>query len=289
MDGKYSLNHIDFETNARNILKQLWDDQTFSDVTLATSDDKQIRAHKMILSTSSPFFQNILQKNPHQNPLLYLKDIPHSRLELILKFMYFGQCEVAQEDLDGFLATGKDLRIKGLLMDEEMSKGDSMVTQEIVEMDVKPMVMTFDVKTFAKPLINTADHVPLIKVEDEMEELLEETSIEPIFEEQSENAGKRIKVNAKDNGKFPCDECEYQATRISNLRTHKAGKHTGVKFPCNECGKVFRYQSTLIKHTKAGNHGEKIFPCTECGNKFPHPKGVRRHEKQVHSKNVPRV
>ena len=63
----------------------------FTDVTLATVDNQQIEVHKVILSSYSQFFRNILLRNPHPNPLLYLKDIRFKELEMIIKFIYLGQ------------------------------------------------------------------------------------------------------------------------------------------------------------------------------------------------------
>ena len=74
-----------FETNAPKMFRNLWNDQDFADVTLATVDDQQIRAHKVILSSCSQFFRNIFLMNPHQNPLLYLKGIRYKELALISK------------------------------------------------------------------------------------------------------------------------------------------------------------------------------------------------------------
>ena len=74
-----------FEKNTKNAFTQLWDNQEFTDVTLATVDDLQIRAHKVILCSLSSFFRNILLKNPHPNPLIYLKDIRYKELEKIIK------------------------------------------------------------------------------------------------------------------------------------------------------------------------------------------------------------
>jgi hypothetical protein len=47
-----------YETNAAKTFSQLWNTQEFSDVTLVTVDDMQIKAHKMIISYCSPFFKN---------------------------------------------------------------------------------------------------------------------------------------------------------------------------------------------------------------------------------------
>ena len=77
----------DHSTNAPNTFKELWGDQDFADVTLATADDRQIKAHKVIISSCSPFFRNILVKNPHPNPLIYLKGVSYEHIENALKFI----------------------------------------------------------------------------------------------------------------------------------------------------------------------------------------------------------
>ncbi len=63
-DGKFTLSSNYFEANTPTTFRKLWNDQDFTYVTLATVDNKQIKAHKVNLSYCSP----------HQNPLLYLTD-----------------------------------------------------------------------------------------------------------------------------------------------------------------------------------------------------------------------
>jgi hypothetical protein len=89
-----SWNH--FETNTTNTFRQQWNNLDFADVTLANVDYLQIRAHKMILSSCSPLFKNILMKNPHKNPLIYLKDIRYRELDMVMKFIYLGPCDVGE-------------------------------------------------------------------------------------------------------------------------------------------------------------------------------------------------
>jgi len=87
--------------------------KTFFDITLAC-DDEQIQSHKVILAACSPFFRNILRRNVHQHPLLYLKGVKYSDLQSVLNFMYHGEVNIAQEELNSFLAVAEDLRVKGL-------------------------------------------------------------------------------------------------------------------------------------------------------------------------------
>jgi len=110
---KFCLRWNDFESNISSAFRELRDDNDFFDVTLAC-DDEQIQAHKVILSACSPFFRNILRRNPHQNPLLYLKGVKFTDLQSVLNFMYHGEVNVAQEELNSFLAVAEDLRVKGL-------------------------------------------------------------------------------------------------------------------------------------------------------------------------------
>ena len=92
----------------------MWSDQDFTDVTLTTLDDKQIRVHKVILSSSSDYFREILLKNQQHNSSIFLKDTKHHDAEMIMRFVYLGQCELDQDRLDDFLTAGQILRIKGL-------------------------------------------------------------------------------------------------------------------------------------------------------------------------------
>ena len=110
---------------------------------MSTVDDQQIRAHKVILSSCSQFFRNIFVMNPHQHPLLYLKGkSDYKELALVIKFIYLGQCEVGQNELSDFLATGSELKVGGLMEDvnikdieEPLVENGAHYTQEPQEPD----------------------------------------------------------------------------------------------------------------------------------------------------------
>ena len=84
---KFCLKWNDFETNLSRAFSELREEKDFFDVTLVC-EDNQLDAHKVILSACSPFFRNILKKNPHKHPLLYLKDVRREDMQSILTFMY---------------------------------------------------------------------------------------------------------------------------------------------------------------------------------------------------------
>jgi len=110
---KFCLRWNDYESNISVAFRELREDKDFFDVTLACDDD-QIQAHKVILSACSPFFRTVLKRNPHNHPLLYLKGVKYTNLIAVLNFMYHGEVNVVQEELNSFLATAEDLKVKGL-------------------------------------------------------------------------------------------------------------------------------------------------------------------------------
>ena len=110
---KFCLRWNDFESNISVAFRELREDKDFFDVTLACDDD-QIQAHKVILSACSPFFKTVLKRNRHEHPMLYLKGVKYTDLVAVLNFMYHGEVNVAQEELNSFLAIAEDLKVKGL-------------------------------------------------------------------------------------------------------------------------------------------------------------------------------
>jgi len=117
---KFCLRWNDFERNISGAFRELREDKDFFDVTLACDDD-QIQAHKVILSACSPFFRTILRRNRHEHPLLFLKGVKYVDLVSVLNFMYHGEVNVAQEELNSFLAVAEDLKVKGLTQNNSES------------------------------------------------------------------------------------------------------------------------------------------------------------------------
>jgi len=118
---KFCLKWNDFEANISHAFRDIRDAKDFLDVTLVCEEDEQLQAHKVILSACSPFFRKILQRNPHQHPLLYLKGVKFADLQSVLNFMYHGEVNVAQDELNSFLAVAEELKVKGLTQNNSSS------------------------------------------------------------------------------------------------------------------------------------------------------------------------
>ena len=115
MSEKLCLKWNDFQDNAKNSFQRLKGDKNFTDVTLACEDGKLFEAHKVIMASSSPVFQNLLTRNPHPHPLVYMRGMKSDDLNSILDFLYTGEANVFQENLDSFLSIAEELQLKGLM------------------------------------------------------------------------------------------------------------------------------------------------------------------------------
>ena len=114
MSEQLCLQWNDFKENVNTAFEKLRNDKEFTDVTLVCEDGQQLEAHKVIMASSSPFFEKILQKSKHSGPLIYLKGVLSKDFASILNFIYFGEANVYQEDLDSLLAIAHEIKLKGL-------------------------------------------------------------------------------------------------------------------------------------------------------------------------------
>ena len=113
-DEKLCLQWNDFQQNLTSALRDLRDDNDFTDVTLACEDGQQVEAHRVILASSSPFFENLLKRKQHLHPLIYMRGMSFEDLLAIVDFLYTGEATIRQSCIGKFLAIANELGVKGL-------------------------------------------------------------------------------------------------------------------------------------------------------------------------------
>jgi len=139
--GHVLLSGNDFCTDTMSAFKDLLVDEHFTNVTLVTDGNKQIKAHKVILSAFSPFFKEILVNNPHQHPLVYLRGVKHDHLQSMVDFLYLGQTKIKFEEVTEFIKVASDLQIKGLSsaqtnQNDENPKVEDRHSEEASELEI---------------------------------------------------------------------------------------------------------------------------------------------------------
>ena len=114
MSEKLRLQRVDFKDNVDTLFRRLRDKCDFADVTLACEDGQQVEAHKVILASCSPFFMELLRKNKHPHPIIYMRGVQFEDLVNIVEFLYLGEANIYQENLEVFLSLAEELQLKGL-------------------------------------------------------------------------------------------------------------------------------------------------------------------------------
>ena len=112
MADKYTLKWHTFSKHLQSMFKDVYQEGRYTDVTLVSDDQTQFKAHKIVLSACSPVFKKIIDSNPSQHPLIYLRGIQSYEMESILQFMYLGEGKFYQERMREFVKVAKDLEVK---------------------------------------------------------------------------------------------------------------------------------------------------------------------------------
>ncbi|XP_043209840.1 zinc finger and BTB domain-containing protein 45-like isoform X3 [Amphibalanus amphitrite] len=115
---KFCLKWDSFQGTVTSLFDQLRHDGELVDVTLCC-EGQRVRAHRMMLSACSPYFRQLIQENPCQQLVFFLKDTSADDLRAIIEFIYKGSVNVAQSQLASFIKTAELLQIRGLSGEED--------------------------------------------------------------------------------------------------------------------------------------------------------------------------
>ncbi|KAM7349735.1 maternal gene required for meiosis isoform 2-T13 [Cochliomyia hominivorax] len=110
----YCLRWNNHQSNLLGVFSQLLQDESLVDVTLACSEGAPIRAHKVVLSACSSYFQSLFLDHPEKHPIVILKDVRFAELQTLVEFMYKGEVNVQYCQLSALLKTAESLKVKGL-------------------------------------------------------------------------------------------------------------------------------------------------------------------------------
>ncbi|XP_033226205.1 zinc finger and BTB domain-containing protein 49-like isoform X2 [Belonocnema kinseyi] len=110
----YCLRWNNHQSNLLGVFSHLLETESLVDVTLACTEGPSIRAHKVVLSACSSYFQALFLDHPTRHPIVILKDVRFSELRTLVDFMYKGEVNVEYCQLSALLKTAESLKVKGL-------------------------------------------------------------------------------------------------------------------------------------------------------------------------------
>ncbi len=87
-----------------------------ADVTLSCTGGINFKAHRLVLAGASVYFRNLFAEldTAGKHPVIYLKDVKANHMDCFLRFIYFGEVSVLEEELQSLVTVAKELKIKGL-------------------------------------------------------------------------------------------------------------------------------------------------------------------------------
>lgn len=112
-DELFYLKWNNFQKNVSTQFEKLREEDDLVDITFAC-EGKKLTAHKLVLFACSPFFKELLKKNPSPHPVFFMNDVKYDVLKAILEYMYLGEVHITNENLKDFIKTAEGLQIRGL-------------------------------------------------------------------------------------------------------------------------------------------------------------------------------
>ena len=261
---KLCLQWNDFQNIVSTAFGDLRNNGDLTDVTLACEDGKQIESHKLVLAATSPFFLDLLKRNKHPHPLIYMKGIKSENLLAMVDFFYRGEANVSQENLEGFLALADEMRLKGLSRSEESEETlESAQFKKVPEQTFEPE-LSLGKNRKQNPTENQlgSTQVSETVAMNNSVEVADEQLLSDQIKAMMEMGENRVQV------KIGNGQTERRTTRI-----------------CKVCGKE-GMQNAIVSHIESNHIIGISHTCDICGNKAKTRESLRMHKSKYHRKDL---
>ena len=174
---------------------------------------------------------------------------------MVMEFIYLGQCEVRQSELEDFLSSGNDLKVGGLMEDVNL-------------------------KDIEEPLVENVTH----KTQEPWGSGSNYTDLDDASWEMSPQENDReviLPSNQQEGGRFVCSECNAGFGTNWLLLRHKRSKHEAVRYNCDQCGSTFTQQDKVTRHKQSKHEGVR-YNCDQCDSTFTDQSNVTKHKQSKH-------
>jgi len=258
----------------------------------------------VILSACSPFFRTILRRNRHEHPLLYLKGVKYADLVSVLNFMYHGEVNVAQEELNSFLAVAEELKVKGLTQN---SSGGSSKPPPPSRPAPAPHASTPPPPKRPRPLPPSAPLArPQTSYQEEDDDIQE---VAPLVKEEPrtlagaepplDTSGALEQYGEEAYGDEQYYEGDYEASgamgdpalagadgnkdlnAILESMISRCEGEERLKYMCNTCGKTMTDKTKMKRHAEV--HIDALHSCVMCHKQFQTRNALAIHTSRYHS------
>ncbi|XP_072938842.1 uncharacterized protein [Epargyreus clarus] len=109
----YSLTWDSYKSSICGGFSSLQQNGEFVDMTLA-ADGHLVKVHQVLIALASPYLKELINSVPSPHPVIFLNNVPHAILGLLLEYIYTGEVLVPAKHLQSFMEAAKALHIRGL-------------------------------------------------------------------------------------------------------------------------------------------------------------------------------
>ena len=250
----------------------------------------------MILAACSPLFKSILVNQakhaPNPNPVILLRGISSSQIEHILDFIYHGECNIQQSELNSFLAVAEELKIRGLTQEEE----------QIIKKQAK--------KTVKRDSTNINNSNPLTAIKQRKVQQQQQQQQQPQQQQQHQPSTSEPEISFEQQQQQ--EQQQDQFINYDQQQQQSQGEDPDVKnedalldpdtdpdtlirrrisgvegvvpeFECAICGKVATKKHDLKRHVQAKHVQSRKWNCHLCDGQFSTQHARQSHYKIKHS------
>ena len=269
-------------SHVKQLLNEIKNNSSSTDVTLVSDDNTEFKAHKAILSSCSSVLHDVLEDVQLQDTVIYLKDIEHQEIQAMLDYIYFGETYCNFERKREFLKFAEVLQLADFsegsfkLIDNEDPIPCNMSIK--TNLEVKPKTTEYfcefcDYKSKLKYSVKS--HTQSIH-ENKRSYACDKCNY---IAKRKDHVRTHIKT-VHDIPKYVCDICNHKFSLPCSLKKHRL-THTGLKFPCNHCSQQFTQHYNLKLHIESIHNGLK-YDCPQCAQQFTAKKNLSRHLRVQH-------
>lgn len=113
VQSQFSLSWDSYKSSICSGFSTLQQNGEFVDMTIA-ADGHFVKVHQVLVALASPYLKDLITSAPCQHPVIFLNNVTHRTLCLLLEYIYTGEVVVPADRLSSFAETAKSLHIKGL-------------------------------------------------------------------------------------------------------------------------------------------------------------------------------
>ncbi|XP_047360939.1 protein jim lovell-like isoform X18 [Vespa velutina] len=157
-DQQFCLKWNNHQSTLIQNFDTLYESGTLVDCTLA-AEGKYLKAHRVVLSACSPYFEGLLSEHYDKHPVFILKDVKFKELKAMMDYMYRGEVNISQDQLTALLKAAESLQIKGL-SESKTGGGNNKTVSRVSKVAPQPRSSPLNISYASSGLTIERNRVP---------------------------------------------------------------------------------------------------------------------------------